>query len=62
MIHKDCSTNSRLRYVTKLNASSDQGVYDRWCAGFRTAHGAAFTCSAYRAGDGQLLKNILYAR
>ena len=43
--------------VTKLNAYSDQGVDDRWC----TAHTALFTCSAYRAGDGQLFNIIVYA-
>ena len=46
--------------VTKLNAYSDQGVDDRWCTGFRTAHTALFTCSAYRAGDGQLFNIIVY--
>ena len=47
--------------VTKLNACSDQGVDDRWCTGFRTAHTALFTCSAYRAGDGQLFNSIVRA-
>ena len=31
------------------------------CTGFRMAHTVLFTCSAYRAGDGQLFNSIVYA-
>ena len=45
-----CDSHNDVRHVTKVNACI---LDELWCAGFRTAHTAAFTCSAYRAGHGQ---------